>query len=103
MPKKHPSLKSETVKTHLSAAGIKVEEYEPTFDENSLIQKSGLNLYVYDQIKDRNPIEWEGIGLFRAVRAQKEIDGFRRCHVVDGVAMVKFWAWRSKQDEVDEW
>lgn len=103
LPKQHPSLESEAVREHLAKANIRVEAYEPVFDEGSLIQKSGLNLYVYDMIKDKSPIEWEGIGLYRAVRHQKEIDGFRRCHIVDGVAMVKFWAWRSKLDEVDEW
>lgn len=55
-----------------------------------------LNYAIYSNIKE--PIAWEGIGLYRAVRTVKEINGFKRCHVVDGIAMAKFWAWRSKQD-----
>lgn len=41
--------------------------------------------------------------MYRAVRTDKEINGFRRCHIADGVAMAKFWAWRSKQDKVSEY
>jgi Xaa-Pro aminopeptidase len=37
------------------------------------------------------------------VRTEKEISGFKRCHVADGIAMAKFWAWRAKQEEVDEY
>jgi Xaa-Pro aminopeptidase len=37
------------------------------------------------------------------VRVDKEIEGFRRCHRADGVAMAKFWAWRAKREEVDEY
>jgi Xaa-Pro aminopeptidase len=68
-----------------------------------LITKKNLNFYIYSAIQDKEPIEWDGIGLYRAVRTEKEIQGFTRSHVVDGVAMSKFWAWRSLQDEVDEY
>ena len=30
------------------------------------------------------------------------MNGFRRCHVSDAVAQVKFWTWRSKQETVTE-
>jgi Xaa-Pro aminopeptidase len=73
------------------------------FEEKALIEKSKLNYYIYNSIKDKEPIEWEGIGLYRAVRTEKEINGFIRCHVADGVAMAQFWAWRSKFDEIDEY
>ena len=66
-----------------------------------LIRKSDLNYYIYSSISDKNPINWDGIGLYRAVRTEKQIQGFIRAHIVDGVAMAKFWAWRSKLDEVD--
>ena len=64
---------------------------------------SGLNYYVYSSIKDKEPITRDGIDLYRAVRTEKEIQGFKRCHIADGFAMAKFWAWRSKQNEVDEY
>lgn len=32
-----------------------------------------INYYIYSKIKDKNFIEWDGIGLYRAVRTQKEI------------------------------
>ena len=64
---------------------------------------SGLNSYVYSSIKDKEPITWDGIDLYRAVRTEKEIQGCKRCHVAVGVAMGQFWAWRSMQNEVDEY
>ncbi len=36
-----------------------------------LIRKSDLNYYIYNSIKDKNPINWDGIGLYRAVRTEK--------------------------------
>ena len=41
--------------------------------------------------------------MYRAVRTEKEMNGFRRCHIVDGVAMAKFWNWRSKLDSIDDY
>ena len=82
---------------------ISVEVYEPVFEEKALITKSGINYYIYNSIVSKEPIEWEGIGMYRAVRTEKEMNGFRRCHIVDGVAMAKFWNWRSKQDKIDDY
>lgn len=65
--------------------------------------KSQMNYHIYNQIRNKNPIQWEGIGLYRAVRTDKQIEGFRKCHLLDGIAMAKFWGWRSKLDEVDEY
>lgn len=62
-----------------------------------------LNYSIYNSIQNKNPIEWEGIGLYRAVRNDKEISGFKRCHIADALAMAKFWSWRSKREEVDEY
>lgn len=40
--------------------------------------------------------------MYRAVRTEKQLNGFRRCHLADGIAMAKFWAWRSKLDDIDQ-
>ena len=98
LPKDHPSLTSATLIDFLSKLNIKLEAYEPVFEAGALINKSTINYYVFSSIKDKDPIEWEGIGLYRAVRTDKEVNGFRRCHHVDGIAMAKFWTWRSKLD-----
>ena len=31
------------------------------------------------------------------------MNGFRRCHLADAIAMAKFWAWRSKQEQIGEY
>ena len=102
LPGDHPSLTSEVLKEYLAKFGLSVAPYEPVFEDSALVTKDTLNLYIFNAIKDKNPISWEGIGLYRAVRTEKEINGFRRCHLVDGVAMAKFWTWRSKLNEVDD-
>ena len=56
LPQGHPSLKSEAVQKHLDQVGIKLEPYEPKFEEGALITKSTLNYYIYSEIKDKNPI-----------------------------------------------
>lgn len=70
------------------------------FPEKTLVEKGEINYLLYSSLKD--PISWSGIGLYRAKRNQKEIDGFRNAHIRDGVAQVRFWSWRSKQDKVGE-
>lgn len=51
----------------------------------------------------KDPIEWPGIGLLRAVREEKEREGFRQSHIRDGVAMAKFWGWRAEKESVGEY
>jgi Xaa-Pro aminopeptidase len=103
LPTDHPSLGSQTLKDYLGKVDLQLQPYEPVFEEDALINKSSLNYYIFSSIKDKNPIEWDSIGVYRAVRSQMEMDGFRRSHLVDGVAMAKFWAWRSKLDQIDDY
>ena len=90
------SLNDETIKAHLDKEKIALLPYEAVYPKKLLCQNSQLNYSIYSKIE--TPIEWGGIGLYRAVRAPKEVDGFRRCHVSDAIAMAKFWTWRSKQE-----
>lgn len=66
-----------------------------------LCEKGNLNYHVYRALED--PIEWQGIGEYRAPRDPKEQEGFRQCHIRDGAAMASFWGWRSKQESVGEY
>ncbi len=38
----------------------------------------------------------------KAIKNEKEIEGFKACHIRDGVAMVKFLYWLEKIVEIDE-
>jgi predicted FMN-binding regulatory protein PaiB len=69
LPKNHPSKGNQAVIDHLSKANIQLAEYEPEFPEKTLVVKNSLNHYIYSSLKE--PIEWEGIGLQRAVRTDK--------------------------------
>ncbi len=101
LPKGHPSQNDKAVADHLSKVGLVVGEYEPELPEKTLVQKGSLNHYLFSSLKE--PIEWNGIGLYRAVRTDKEINGFRNCHVRDAIAQIKFWTWRSKQEKINEY
>ena len=85
---------------HLEKANLTIKPYDAVFPQKVLCQQNQLNHHIFSGIKE--PIAWDGIGLYRAVRSDKEINGFRRCHVADAIAMAKFWAWRSKLDSVGE-
>lgn len=100
LPEGHPSSANDEVLKHLSQANIDIKPFYPVYPEKVLCLPSQLNYSIHSQIK--TPIEWEGIGLYRVKRTDKEINGFRRCHIADGIAMAKFWAWRSKQDQIGE-
>jgi Xaa-Pro aminopeptidase len=69
----------------------------------TLINKNQLNYNLYNHLKDLNYIEWEGINLYRAIKTDKEIKGIKRCHLADGIAMAKFWAWRAQQHQITEY
>ena len=101
LPEQHPSFTDLTIRNHLLTVGIEVTSGEPQLEAACLANKADVNYHIYRSIS--KPIEWEGIGLYRAVRTAKELDGFRRCHLADAVAMAKFWAWRSELEEVGEY
>lgn len=63
------SLNDETVKAHLAKEKIEVLPYDAYFPDKILCQVSQLNYDIYSKLK--TPIEWGGIGLYRAVRADK--------------------------------
>lgn len=104
LPSHHPHHvgHSEELKAHLDSLNVVVKSYPwAPFPEKTLVQKGEVNYLIYSSLKD--PISWDGIGLYRAKRNQKEIESFRTAHIRDGVAQVRFWSWRSKQEKVGEY
>ena len=104
LPSHHPNLTSQTeeLKSHLTSLGVEIKSYPLVeFPERLLSQKDELNYLTYSKLKD--PVEWKGIGLYRAKRNQKEQDGFRQAHIRDGVAMARFWGWRSQRQSAGEY
>jgi Xaa-Pro aminopeptidase len=103
LPETHPCLKKipKELDNHLKAIQVMIKPYPFTqLPSNLLYRKKTCNFYIYQSLE--NPIDWDSIGLYRAVRHPKEQEGFRQCHIRDGVAMASFWGWRSKKDSIGE-
>jgi Xaa-Pro aminopeptidase len=61
-----------------------------------LINKAVCPKYVYQALVDAGATIREGddpLILFRGIKNEVEVDGFRQAHIRDGVAMVKFLRW----------
>jgi Xaa-Pro aminopeptidase len=61
-----------------------------------LVNESACPSYVYDALNDSGATLREGddpLILARSVKNETEVEGFRRAHIRDGVAMVKFLRW----------
>jgi Xaa-Pro aminopeptidase len=65
-------------------------------DKNILINKTVCPKYVYQALVDAGATIREGddpLILFRSIKNDVEVEGFRQAHIRDGVAMVKFLRW----------
>lgn len=62
------------------------------------LDQTAVNQWVVETLKDGAQLilKPSPITLFKAVKNQTEIQGFKNAHVRDGVAMVKFLSWLSK-------
>ncbi len=61
-----------------------------------LINKTACPRYVYDALSESGATIREGddpLILFRGIKNDIEVEGFRKAHVRDGVAMVRFLRW----------
>lgn len=73
LPLSHSPVADLDVVNHLKSLKIQVVIEEPRFEEKSLVVKDSVNFFIFEQIKDKKFIEWEGIGLQRAIKTSKEI------------------------------
>ncbi len=91
------------VRAYLSELGVSVEPYDGIYDYASacagkkvLICESKVNYAIYSRLEAArakiitapNPTE-----LMKAVKNKREIENIKRCHVKDGVAVVRFMRW----------
>lgn len=95
------------VKAYLQAEGVRVEDYDRIenrlrkYDEyNILIDPNEINYAVFSALKCSIVRAQSPISEMKAIKNEKEIDGFRNAMLRDGVAMVKFLHWLKKQPDV---
>ena len=102
---------SERAFERLAADGITLEDYGSL--EDCLSASGGLRIFT-----DRNTLNWQlfelmnnagvevvngvtPVGRAKSVKNQLEIDGMRRSHIRDGVAMARFLCWLEKSIRAD--
>jgi Xaa-Pro aminopeptidase len=100
---------NEEIKKHLQDSNITLMGYNEIYSylvEEEKLKKytlisdeACLNQYIYDIIlKNWNPntyriIEKNPVEYTKAIKTEREIQGFRECNLRDGAALVQFFAW----------
>ena len=95
------------VAAELASAGVRIRPYEAFFEDlGTRLAAGGLRVWVdvesaswavVDQLRGARILEKASpITLFKAIKNTHELDGMRRCHIRDGVAMVKFLKWMEE-------
>ena len=96
---------TEEAKKYLANQGIKTGSYDDFLaevgklkDERVLTDLRDLNYAVYNAVVDKNTIvdALSPISLMKIVKNETELQGFRDCHVRDGVHLTKFLYWLKK-------
>ena len=100
----------------LSAAGIELLPYSDIqllateFEGRLFVDASTLNYHIYSCLLDSSIAVEEGsspVALRKAVKNPVEVEGFRKVHLQDGLAMERFLYWLEKTvesgREISEW
>jgi len=99
------------VKKHLNSVELfeydEVKTHLQQIKDKVLVDKSSVTSFLVNNLKNAkevifgtNPIE-----MLKAIKNPIEIQGFKNCHVRDGVAMAKFFTWLYKsigKEEITE-
>jgi Xaa-Pro aminopeptidase len=97
---------SDIVKTHLSEAGVQIKNYADILNDLSNMKKNPFlvdpdttNMSILQAIGQENTITRQGptaITMAKAIKNSSELDGIRKCHKRDAVALCKHFAWLSE-------
>jgi Xaa-Pro aminopeptidase len=63
------------------------------FDPKVLINKGEINTRLHSLLKGKTTVDCHPVESLKAVKDEREIRGFRECHVRDGAALCRFLAW----------
>lgn len=89
----------EEVRTHLSNSNIKLRPYNAVFEDahefhlQTLINKNETNTRLFSLLKGSVLSDCHPVETLKSVKDEREMQGFRECHVRDGVALCRFLAW----------
>lgn len=97
----------------LLSEGIELLPYDETplalseFEGTLLLDKGTVNYHLNSLLKCRTVSEPSPVDLRKAVKNPVETEGIRRAHIVDGVAMEKFFYWLERSLDngriISEW
>ena len=104
--------KVEHIQEYLSSNNINTFPYTEVGDflhmieDEITIDESDLNYLLYQKIK--KPVHEDNIiARLKAVKTEREIKGFRDCHIRDATALIKYLSWLETQlktgVELNEW
>ncbi len=111
----NPAKLTNEVHTYLKQIGVETKEYEDVFDflktaalkdrcaERFMMDGNRVNQRLYEAVGQENAIvvSPSPVQVMMSIKNEIEIEGERKAHIVDGVALVKFLHWMGKQFRVE--
>ena len=58
-----------------------------------MINKSEINTKLFQLLKGHKHVEIHPVEQMKAVKDEREVRGFKECHIRDGVALCRYLAW----------
>lgn len=78
-----------------------ISEFLSGIQEKIIVDTSKCNFFLYQKIA--NPVSGSSpISDLKAIKDNREIQGFRDCHIRDGLALCKYFAWLEKELETGQ-
>lgn len=96
----NPNKVNENVAAYLKENNVTVKHITEIFNEKFVkvaVVANEVNDRVVSAIEDPIKLKESPIEILKAVKNEREIQGFRECHIRDGAALVSYLAWLEKQ------
>ncbi len=102
---------TDKVKKHLNSVELfeydEVKTHLQQIKDKVLVDKSSVTSFLVNNLQNAKEVIFgtNPIDMLKAIKNPVEIQGFKNCHVRDGVAMVKFFTWLYKsigKEEITE-
>jgi len=102
---------SPQIEEHLKKNNIAVKTYEDVVDDVSKLEgkvyldMDNTNAAIYNRIQNKDNIvkkENDIIEVLKGIKNPREVKGFADCHIRDGAAIVRYFAWMDHQLNVEK-
>ncbi|CAD8063357.1 unnamed protein product [Paramecium primaurelia] len=96
----NPTKINQQVKQYLTENNIEIKSIQDVFNEkfiNAAVTPAEINHRLIQQVEDPIVLNACPIELLKAIKNEREIQGFKESHIRDGAALVHYLGWLEKQ------